>query len=117
MTQSSPTELIRRAILTGTIISADLQSACLHVEFCDQLSGKTVVLEGAWTGRINPVAVFLASLPNLVFMFDEVFSEDETKLISAEIERQLAESPEEFTGTEITRFGRLTKPVAAPATA
>ena len=115
--KSSPTETIRRAILTGQIQSVDMVSACLHVEFCDQLTGKTVVLEGAWTGRINPVAVYIAALPDLVFMSDELFSEDETKLISAEIERQLAESPEEFTGTEITRFGRLTKPVAAPATA
>ena len=114
--KTSPTELIRRAILTGTIISADLQSACLHVEFCDQLSGKTVVLEGAWTGRINPVAVYIAALPDMVFMFNELFSDDETKLISAEIERQLAESPEEFAGTEITQFARLEKPFAAPAT-
>ena len=115
--KNSPTDIIRRAILTGTIQSCDMAAACLHVEFCDQLTGKTVVLEGAWTGRINPVAVFLASLPNLVFMFDEVFSEDETRLIAAEIERQLAESPEAFSGTEITRFGRLEKPVSAPATA
>ena len=114
--KTSPTETIRRAILTGTIQSCDMVSACLHVEFCDQSTGKTVVLEGAWTGRINPVAVFLASLPDLVFMFDELFSEDETKLVAAEIERHLCESPEAFSGTEITRFAGLTKPVAAPAT-